>query len=1510
MNKRGSIEISIIWHRLARTLVWIPGILIIMLILSIAAFQLPQIQTNLINEVTELISAKTSFNITVDRAKLTWYDRIRLDNLRVFKKDNDSTLIFVEQITLDVNLVHFILSKEIKGRQLVLKSPELHIIKEEDSLSINLTQFLNELKGVFKKDDKKKKTTLDVSNIKIIGGSFSYNDLTVAPVTDRKDVNHLTYQNINAGISQLDFYKDSLSLHIDSLSARDPVFAFDIHSLTTRLEFSKKHLTFSDLLLQVGSSTIRDSVSFIYDTPTAFKYFVDSIQLFADLNQSIVHSKDIHLFNPAIEELEDTFVLSGVYSGKVGNLRLTDAQINVGESSHLNGSGTVIGLPSIKETFFDLTLINSYINPLDFKNYLPAPVFDKMNKLGETQLAGTFTGYFNDFVTRARIFSKLGYANGQLKLKISPDYRAHYQGQIELSEFALSEFIDLPDNSIESISLKGNIRGSGLEPDNAVFDLDAAISQLQYNDYTYKNIKTDAHFQKNIFTGNVQIDDPNLKLQGHLDIDLTKTRNKFDIEARLDTINLEPLNLSAQPFSFSSSINIDMAGSQLQDMRGFLNLTSFKMAFADKNMAVDSIKLISTTFNGLRVMQLDTDGLSAKLLGEYTNENLLKAVKSLFLDFSYQLKNDHEELDAYYANKSTLSTQPVEAELLIVAKDLNKFITPFFPKLSISKSISIEGKFRQDSTVHLSLYSKFDSSQWANSKFIGNEVDVSISKNFFTKEIIASAYASSSSQTIGNMETNGLQHEIIWYDDLVQYYGSINQPLTNTRLEVLSSALFRTDTTEIRFEPSNMHVFDERWFWNTNNLILFSNGVFTFKEFGLQSGNQSIDISGQYTQEETINLKVSNLNIGLLNTISKINFQGIMDGDFKIINRGDYHQIDARYISRDIVIDGYRVGNLFSTSTWNHEERHMDIKSYLTRDGQEKMNIDGYFDPYKKNGNSLNFTADFEDMQLKTIDPFIQQFSDIRGLLRGKFEITGSIPSPTISGSGHIENGSVSIDYLNTTYGISGDIVFNKNSLYTRQFNLMDKDQNKATLSGYLYHDHFRNISLDIKGQFTNFQLLNTTTVDNDLYYGSAYGTGDLSITGPTDNLTIKAEAVSTKGTYLAIPLDLTSDTDVAQKDYIQFKSIADTLSQTAANSKTNVRAAKIKGLTLDFNIELTNDAYIELIFDAKSGDIIRGRGNGNMKLLVDTQGEFNMFGDYRIDNGGYNFTMYNIINKEFSINKGSTISWYGDPYRAQLNINARYRQLASLSPLLNLSVDDLASPEARRKYPSYVDLFLTGDLLAPNIKFDIKIEEYPRSINLPSGLYPLDSYISAFKTNIQNNEQEMNRQVFSLIILRKFSPENSFEVNSSAIGNSLSEFISNQLSYWVSQFDENLEVDVDLASLDQDAFNTFQLRLSYTFMDGRLRVTRGGGLTSNQTNDNTNNIIGDWSVEYMLTADGRFRAKVYSRNDLNALQTKPGESNYETGFSLQFVRSFDQLKQILSDKREKLVSTDDDEAL
>jgi hypothetical protein len=296
------------------------------------------------------------------------------------------------------------------------------------------------------------------------------------------------------------------------------------------------------------------------------------------------------------------------------------------------------------------------------------------------------------------------------------------------------------------------------------------------------------------------------------------------------------------------------------------------------------------------------------------------------------------------------------------------------------------------------------------------------------------------------------------------------------------------------------------------------------------------------------------------------------------------------------------------------------------------------------------------------------------------------------------------------------------------------------------------------------------------------------------------------------------------------------------------------------------------------------------------------MFGPFVFTEGFYNFTLYDIINKEFQITRGSKITWYGDPYQGVLDINASYNQMASFAPIITDPTVSSA-PQLKRKYPAQVALKLEGPMLTPLINFDITAKDLPKNIQTDTRTVNLDFEFTAFKNKL--DEQELKRQVFSLIILRRFSPPESFDTSGSVV-NSVSELLSNQLSYWMSQMDQNLEINVDLGTMDQEAFNTFQLRFSYTFLNGRLRVTGDGtfnnGSQGTAANPNPSTVAGDWTVDYMLTADGKLRIKMFNRTNANPITATAGNGQNvnTTGASMIYTQTFNRLKDIWRVNRKK----------
>jgi hypothetical protein len=559
------------------------------------------------------------------------------------------------------------------------------------------------------------------------------------------------------------------------------------------------------------------------------------------------------------------------------------------------------------------------------------------------------------------------------------------------------------------------------------------------------------------------------------------------------------------------------------------------------------------------------------------------------------------------------------------------------------------------------------------------------------------------------------------------------------------------------------------------------------------------------------------------------------------------------------------------------------------------VSLIGFYNPKKES--PLFVKASLAKTNLKIVEPFLRGiFSEIDGTLSGEYLITGDFSKPLVNGDGVIEDGQIMIDYLRTLYTFSGKLGMNSTQIIFDDIELADAFKNKSKLRGFLTHKNYSKFRIVLNAEFSNFQLLNTSAKDNSLFYGQAYATGDLNILGPLENMKISATARSDKKTRILIPMNSTQSAE--KKEFISFVNLSEESKEKNAISKK--AKSQPTGITMDLNLDITPDAYTEIIFNAKSGDIIRGYGRGDIRLQLDTKGEFTMFGLYEFERGYYNFTLYDVINKEFTINKGSRISWTGDPYTGQLALNASYKQLASLSPILSLNEAQQNSPQMRRKYPVEVLLKLEGPMLGPQINFDIVANDLPNSVPM-DGDAPVQLKMSFQQFKAKLDEQELQKQVFSLIILKRFSSLDAFTASGADLTRSVSELLSNQLSYWLTQVDENLEIDFDLPSFDQEAFNTFQLRLSYSFFGGRLRVTRDGTFGNQYARSEVSNLLGDWTVDYLLTPDGKFKVKMFNRTNINQLTSSLGsQSTISAGVSLAHTQNFNNWLDLITRTRER----------
>jgi hypothetical protein len=216
------------------------------------------------------------------------------------------------------------------------------------------------------------------------------------------------------------------------------------------------------------------------------------------------------------------------------------------------------------------------------------------------------------------------------------------------------------------------------------------------------------------------------------------------------------------------------------------------------------------------------------------------------------------------------------------------------------------------------------------------------------------------------------------------------------------------------------------------------------------------------------------------------------------------------------------------------------------------------------------------------------------------------------------------IDYLQTRYSFNDSIRFDKTGIKFNNIQSFDDRGNSAYVNGEVFHKYFKDFAVDLTIRATDCMVLNTRPKDSDMFYGTAFATGVTTIKSNGVSLSFDISAKTSKNTRFFIPLN--TGLSVSDKTFITFVDIkGDTLITGLPDKK--LPASQVKsGFNLNFDLEVTPDAEVSLIFDSKTGDVMKGTGTGNLNISINPKGEFRMYGDYTVEDGDYLFTLGNII--------------------------------------------------------------------------------------------------------------------------------------------------------------------------------------------------------------------------------------------------------------------------------------------
>ncbi|WP_310393591.1 translocation/assembly module TamB domain-containing protein [Hymenobacter sp.] len=1493
---------------------------VLAVVAALVALRVPSVQTRLAHRAADVLTEKLGQRVIIGRVDVRPFTRVLLDGVRVLDR-RGGELLSIGRADANIALFSVFDPRHLHISTLTLNEPRFalkNLPGQPDSTTFSqLTAAVRRLLGPSTDTTKKAPFDFQIAAVALRNGHFA-----IEKADEPRDKNygksvdydHLRVDSIYADISRVRL-GDTLGLRISQLHAVETPSGTQLREISADMRYRAGHFwEFRDLSLRVGRSQIKNYLRFEFREFGNFSDYNDSVRTIARLRGARVYTDDIAKFAPDLATLHESVTLSGDASGYVRDFKVNNLDVRYGRGTHIVAKRAhADNLPNFREAFVDLRLLPSVVLTSDLKKWLPASANKLVQRLGRVQLQGQVLGFYNDFVANASFDTALGFVATDVNLKTKTDLtHAVYAGTVRSNAFQVGRFIG-DESVVRDVTLNGRVAGVGFEPRLAQGRATIAVPAIWLRGHRYRNIGFDGDFRPQHFNGHLSVNDPAVRLVADGRVDLERQHENIDVKTTVAHADLRALGLTQQPLTVATTAVLKFKGVQLDSLIGYARLRRSRFTLAGRQLRLDTLDATSTrNSRNERRVTVRSEAVDARLAGTFNTSDVVRDVQTLLTEYRLNFESNATATANYYRQKRQRALPVYQVDLVLNLKKPNPVLALFVPELQVANGSRIDGSFRNGETSILQLGGHLDSLRYGPVQTINNDFDFLTSKLPYKPEVLAQASITSERQVLPGLgRTEKFFVEGVWDNQRINFSTALAQTGTTNKATINGSLGFLPRAVEVVFRQSGLHLLDKDWTIAADNAVRISDygREFDIQNLTFSNGVQFVGAQGFISADASkppLQLQVKDFELGTLNSLTgqqlggRVNAQGTVSGVYGPLTIESTLGVDS------LSYDGTLIGQVAGQGNWDNAAGKLRVNLDVARAGQSVLTVLGDLAP-KDATNQFNLTGTLNDAPIVLAQPFLGSlFKNLGGTGRGELRLTGLFGAPNLLGHVDVRNGRLTFGYLGTTYTFSDRISFTNRSIEFRNIRLRDALGNTGTVDGIVRHRGFKDMSLDIAASFRKMQVLSTTRRDNDLYFGTAYATGTARVTGPTDDLNITVRASSEAGTRVSLPLDNAAKAQKA--GYIKFVNnnpVGDTVIVKKAVAVTD--KVDLSGLTLNMNLTITPEAYLEILLDESTGDVIRGSAAGQLRMAIDTRGEFNMYGQVEIVRGAYNFTLQGLVNKEFVVRPGGLISWNGDPLAGEMNVTATYTQRTSLAPVLP------GDRSAASVVPVTAVMTLTGPLLLPAIRLGLEFNDAPGA---------LQGLLAGFTTSLRNDEQELNRQVFSLLVFKQLSPLGSFGNTISLRGqdntvqNSLGQILSTQLGLLTSQIDQNLEIDFNINGLSAEQLQALQVRLSYSLLNGRLRVTREGGFTSNANlingttpgAGNTNgsgtgntagqaSLLGDLSLEYYLRPDGKFRAKLRYETTPRDLETV---NQPRAGLSLLHTEQFNTFGELFRRKNPK----------
>lgn len=1458
--------------------------IILLFVFVHALLRSPAIQSFLVNKATSFLSKELQTEVSIESVSLTNFFDLSLNE--VYIKDRQGNLLFyIHRLVVDIERVS-LSQKKVVLNNIELQYPYIGIRKYVNEDQLNLAFILDYFSSDEPQTDSSSQFEwrMRCNSFDIVDGRFLFNNQNHTPKVNALNPDNFDVSDFNFSVSEIHVFGDTLMFHINNLNFNE-LQGFHLKKLAAQVFVFPEHLYLNHFLVETQESKIDFNFNIAYEQFNDL--FADSLLFKTKVNLDLKPSKivvnELAYFMPVLAQSDDVLWLETQFRGNITNFRIKNLLLKYGESTLLQGNLSMNGLPNLDETFVNLSIDKFHTSALDIAsinlpNQKSIRLPKELTNLGLITYQGTLTGFMNDFVAYGTLNTQLGSIFTDISLKTNfKTKNLRYNGEIVINDFKLGDY--LKNEQLGTVSLRSQIKGQGITLETIEAELLANISKFEFKHYSYSNISISCQMIEKNLTTNINIDDPNLALQinGNTLFEEKNISNTY--YGNLYNADFYALNLSDSDSTLGLNVRfeIDLNGNFPDKLNGNVNLNDITLTKQNKTIHLKTLALQATSDTLLnKDLQLICDYFNLNLKGKFDYKTLMP---TLFNSIYHHLPS--------IKRRDTVNNQSIDSATWfkydLVLLNTDQIVNLLGLNLDIHPKSRLEGDYYANKHV---FNMKLNSHDLKNKKNHAKNLNIDLlTVNDQIRFALTSDKLSlSDSIWIENAKINvDLNKQNANYSIKWDNQDSIKRNSADIRGDINLNEL---PALRLTFEHSNIVINDSLWNIADGNWMFYDSSKIEARNLKIYNHNQYLIIDGIVSRNSSDELTITmdNFDVSNFDVITKkkkMDFDGFFTGEIKLANIYKSPYIAAKIGIKEFYYNQDKIGDLTLNSAWDNAKKAFKVGANILYKGNiatdSVLLVTGFFYPQKTEDN-FDLNIRLKNFKLEVIKNYLASFSsNIKGSITGELNLDGSLKAPELTGLLRVVVRNFAIDYLNESYHFSNNIELTKSAINFNKIDIYDRYGNKALLDGKIQHNSFKNIRLDLRIEPDKFSCLNTNSYLNEQFYGNAFASGIININGPAKDISINVTANTEKGTKIFIPISSTEE--VAVRNFVNF------ISKDTADKKIKIdkKLVDLSGLTLNFDLDVTQNAEVQIILDETAGDIIKAKGNANIKMEINPEGNFNMFGEYSISQGDYLFTLENVINKRFKIEEGSTITWNGDPYNANVDIKANYKLRTSLYDLR------LETDTSKQRIPVECIIYMKNNLFSPDISFGI---EFP-------------TITDEFKKNqiMEVIEPKLNMHFLSLIVMNRFvDPNSEGDRNTNVVGTNTSELLSNQLSNWLSKISSDFDIGVnyrpgdDISSEEVNVALSTQLFNDRVIIDGNIGMEGSNSSSQTTTNQSTSNIVGDVNVEYKWTDEGKLRIKAFNRsNKYDLLNTN---SPYTQGVGIVYRKEFNSFKELFKRKQ------------